>query len=113
MASIFRGPVRKFRARRASEGAARENSEILASSLSDIDKCQKFLVDLVLMRCAHAMGCAIVDLEGAVLNQLGRKQGRVREWDDLVVVPMQDQCRHVKFLEILGKIRLGNALIQK
>src|SRR5689334_18583495 len=29
------------------------------------------------MRGAQAMGCALVDLEGSVLHQLGRKQGRV------------------------------------
>lgn len=67
----------------------------------------------MLMRRAQAVRCTLVDLERRVLDDLGREQGRIGDWHDLIVVAMQDQSRHVKFLEILCEVRLGECFDAK
>jgi hypothetical protein len=46
-------------------------------------------------------------------NQLGRTDRGNGHWDDLVVVAVQNQSRHVDFLQIPGLIGLEDALMQK
>ena len=61
-------------------------------------------------RCV-AMPCgAPVDLERGSCHQLGRQQGRVGDRDDLVVVAVDDQRRHVDPLQVLGEVGLGERL---
>src|SRR2546426_5389216 len=77
------------------------------------EKVEQILVDLVLVCRAHAVRRAFVDVGHRVLEDLGREHGRGTDRHDLVVGAMKDQGGHVHFLEILGQIRLGNALMQK
>ena len=65
------------------------------------------------MRRAHAVRCALVDLEGRILDQLGGQHGRGADRHDLVIVAMQDQGRDVELLQVLGQIRLGKGLDAK
>ncbi len=84
-----------------------------ASSLPDrlrLEEREQILVDLVLEGRAHAVRRALVDLQRGALDDLGREQGRGADRHDLVVVAVQDQGRHVEFLEILGQVRLGKRL---
>ena len=71
---------------------------------SPLDEAEQVFVHPVLQRGAHAVRGALVDLEDRILDQLRGQQGRGADGDDLVVVPMQDQRRHVERLEILGEI---------
>src|ERR1700674_2088327 len=63
---------------------------------------EQLLVDQVLVSRAHAVPRARNDLQFGALDDLGREQRRVGDRHYLVVVAMQDQRRHVDFLEILG-----------
>ena len=64
--------------------------------VSRLDEREQILVDLVLVRRAHAVRRALVDLQRRVLDDLGREQGRGADRHDLVVVAVQDQRRHVE-----------------
>src|SRR6266436_3272186 len=85
----------------------------IASSVSGLEESQEILVDPVLERGAHAVRCALVNFERGVLDEFGRKQGRVTDWDDLVVVSMKNQRRHVESLQIFGEIGFGKRLDAK
>src|SRR5262245_11697656 len=47
-----------------------------------------------------------VDLQSALPEELRRERRRVRDRDDLVVVAMHDERRHVDDLQVFGKVRL-------
>src|SRR5260370_2673903 len=51
----------------------------------------------------------IVDLLGS-LDELGRLLGRVLHRNDLIVLSVHDQSRHVELLEVRGKIGLRESL---
>jgi len=53
---------------------------------------------------------ALVDLERRVLHEFGLERGRVGVGHDLIIIPRQDQGRHVEFLQVLGLIRFGKRL---
>src|SRR6266852_3793171 len=78
-----------------------------AASVSGLEECQEIRADLLLERRAQAVRCALVNFKRGVLDEFGRKQGRVADWDDLVVVSMENQCRHVESLQIFGEIGFG------
>src|SRR5262245_5197366 len=62
------------------------------------------------MRGGEAVRCAgVVDLLGT-LDELGRLPGRVLDRDDLVILTVQHERRHVEFLEVRGEIGLGERL---
>src|SRR5438094_2064581 len=46
------------------------------------DEGQEILVDPIFERRAHAVRCALVNLERGILDQLGRKQRRVGDGND-------------------------------
>src|SRR2546430_13250502 len=56
------------------------------------------------------MRSTFVDFKTHVFDQPGRKYGRWSDWDDLVVVAVDDERRHIDFLQILRKIRFGEQL---
>src|SRR6266699_914906 len=84
-----------------------------AVSDSGFDESQEILVDLILQRRAHAVRRALVNFERGILDQLGRKQSRVGDGHDLIVVSMKDQCRYVEPFQILGQIGFGKRLDAK
>src|SRR5260370_16561576 len=56
------------------------------------------------------MRSPVVNLEGGALDDFGRKRRRGDNRDDLIVIAVKDQGRHVELLEILGKIGLREGL---
>ena len=67
---------------------------------------QQVGVDLILMRGREAVRRArIVDFLRA-FYELGRFPRRVLDWNDLVVLTVQDQGRDIELLEVLGEIGL-------
>ncbi len=75
-----------------------------------LDEREQVLVDLVLVRRAHAVRRALVDLQRRALDDLGREQRRGADRHDLIVVAVQDQRRHVELLQVLGEVGLGKRL---
>src|SRR5713101_7071032 len=84
-----------------------------AASVSGLEEGQEIRADLLLERRAHAVRRALVNFERGVLDEFGRKPGRVADWDDLVVVSMKNQRRHVESLQIFGEIGFGKRLDAK
>ena len=72
------------------------------------------------MGAYEAVGCARVDLQGRVLDDVLGQEGRVGDRHDLVIVAVEDQCRDVELLEVFRHVRLwlrdfsrlANAIIQ-
>src|ERR1700720_2136571 len=92
--------------RRRNAGAFKQ----LAARYLRLRERKKVGIDLVLLRRAHTVWRALVDLQLRVLDQLDGQQGGVTDRHDLVVVAVQDERRHVHLLEVLGEIRLGERL---
>src|SRR5882762_10080543 len=78
--------------------------------LSSLNEGEQILVHLVLVRRASAVRGALLHFEHRPLNDLGRKQRRVRDRNDLIVVAMHHQGRHVELLEVLREVRLREGL---
>src|SRR5438094_9203774 len=74
------------------------------------DECQEVGVDPVLVGRAQAVRRALVDLETCVLDQLGGTQGGGPDRDDLIVIAVDDEGRHVELPEIPGEVGLGEGL---
>src|SRR5215212_10354260 len=77
---------------------------------SGLDVREKIRIDDLGMSGAHPMRKPFVDLKRTVPNELGRKQRRVRDWDNLVIVSMHDQHRHVDLREVLAEVGFGKGL---
>ena len=58
----------------------------------------------------HAVRKALVGLQRAVLQQLGRQRPGVGVGHDLIVVAVHHQHRHVDLLEVLGEVGLRERL---
>ena len=71
---------------------------------------QQVGIEPPLVRAHEAVGRSWIDLQGRVLDDLRGEEGRVTNRHDLVVVAVEDERRHVEFLEIRGEIRLGKRL---
>ena len=76
------------------------------------EKGEQVGIDLVFVCVGEAVRPARVDLQGRVPDEFGRSVGRSADRHDLVVVAMDDEGGHVKPQQILGEVRLGNALMQ-
>ncbi len=67
-------------------------------------------VDLVLMCGGDAVRRAgIVDVLGA-LDQPGGLDGGILDRNDLVILPVQDERRHVELLQVFGEVGLRECL---
>src|SRR5882724_6183397 len=75
-----------------------------------LDESEQILVDLILHGRGYAVGCTRVDLEPSVLDLLRGQHGGGPDRDDLIIVAVQDQGRHVELLEVLGVVGLGEHL---
>jgi len=71
---------------------------------------QQVGIELVFVRFREAVGCARVDLQSRVLDELRCAVSRGTDRHNLVVVPVNNERRHIELLEIFGEIRLGERL---
>src|SRR5205085_8191271 len=105
---IFSIEFLKYRRKRS------ENPPLpFSSAASALDKSQEILVNLLLMGRAHPVGGALVNLEGGILDQLGRPDCGYPNRDDLVIIAVQNQSRHLDFFQILSLVRFGKRLDAK
>ena len=58
----------------------------------------------------HPCGRPRIVLQRAVLQQLHRERRRIRIWNDLVVLTVDQQDRHVDPRQVLGEVRLREGL---
>jgi hypothetical protein len=65
------------------------------------EEVQQVGVEPVLVRVGQTVGSAFIDLQGSGLEEL-RQIIRGDDRHDLVVVAVDDQCRNVELLQILG-----------
>src|SRR5215469_12986142 len=73
-----------------------------------LEKVKQIRIYLVFIRGAHAVGRAAVDLQHSALHQPNRQSRGIVDGHDLIVVPMQDQCRHIDLPEVVGLVRFRN-----
>src|SRR6059058_2339629 len=71
-----------------------------------LDEGEKVGIDHVGMRRAHAMRELLVDLQGALPEELRGEQRGIGDRDNLVVVAVHDEGRHVDDLQVLGEVGL-------
>jgi hypothetical protein len=80
-----------------------------------LDECQKVRVYLGKFSRTHAVRCSRVDLKRSILDNLHGLSTGVIEWHDLVVVPLQNQRRHIDLFKV-GRVvdfrELLDALIE-
>src|SRR5204863_3547498 len=69
-----------------------------------LDEGEKVGIDHVGVRRAHAMRELLVDLQGALPEELRGEQRGIGDRDDLVVVAVHDEGRHVDDFQILGEV---------
>src|SRR2546425_1952744 len=73
---------------------------------SALDEGEKVGIDHVGVRRAHAMRELLVDLQGTLLEEFRGEHRGISDRDDLVVVAMHDERRHVDDFQVLGKVGL-------
>jgi hypothetical protein len=86
----------------------RSGSGALSSAL---DEREQVGVDDVGVRRAHPVRQAGIDLELRALHELGRKEARGADGQDLVVVAVHHQGRHIDLLQLFGKSVSEKALM--
>src|SRR5688572_7623230 len=67
-------------------------------------------VELVLVRFNESVRSARVDQQLRALDELCRFERARANRHDLVVIAVDDECRHVELLEILREVRFGKRL---
>src|SRR5437763_9868226 len=82
----------------------------LRSDSSSLDEGQQVGIHDLSMRRAHAMREFLIDLERAILEQLGRERRRIGYRHDLVVVAVHDERRDGDDLQVIREIRLRESL---
>jgi hypothetical protein len=65
-----------------------------------LEECEKVGIDTIRFRGAQTVGCAGVNLERCVFDDLHGLTARVIQWHDLIVIALQNQRRNVNFFEI-------------
>src|SRR5262245_65084089 len=87
-----------FRAR-----AERRAPTALTACVSALYESEKVGIDHVGVRRAHAVREPFVDLQLALFEELDGQQRGIGDRDDLIVIAMHDERRHVDDLQILGE----------
>src|SRR5208282_2494343 len=80
---------------------------------SRLEEREQFRVDFVLEGCAHAVRSVRIYFQCGALDDLGGKHGGRADWDDLVIVAVENERWHIEFLEILRHISFGECLYAK
>ena len=75
-----------------------------------LDEGQDVFIHLLLRGRDQAMAFAGIDLEDRVWQELGSYGARVRHRNQLVGIAVNDEDRHINFLEVFGRIGLGKDL---
>jgi len=75
-----------------------------------LDECQQIRIHFVFPRRAQPMWRPGIHLEDCPRYQFRRKEGRVGYRHDLVVIPMDDQCRHIEPFQVFSQVGLGESL---
>src|ERR1700679_3039954 len=75
-----------------------------------LEKREQILVDDIGVGDGHAVREAGINLQRRVGDQLGRQRACVREWYDLVVVPVHDEGRDIDLLQVLGEVGFREGL---
>src|SRR5256714_13997150 len=71
---------------------------------SALDEGEKIGIDHVGVRRAHAVRELLVDLQGALPKELRGERRGIRDRDDLVIVAVHDEGRHVDDFQVLGEV---------
>src|ERR1700729_2186952 len=71
---------------------------------------EKIGIDLVCMRGRHPVRKALVDLQRAILQELGGKRAGVGKRHDLVVLAVHHQHRNGNLLKVFGEVGLRQGL---
>src|SRR5437879_4828147 len=87
--------------------APKSRGALLMCGCLSLDERQEVCVDGRGLGERHAVREALVSLERALPQKLGRQGPGVRIGHDLVVVAVADQHRHVDLLQVLGEVGLG------
>src|SRR5262249_50853000 len=74
------------------------------------DESQEIGVNDLGVRRTHAVRELLVDLQRALLEKLCGKRRRISDGDDLIVVAVHDQRRHVDDLQVFGEVGLREGL---
>src|SRR5262249_17718852 len=77
---------------------------------SALYESEKLGIDHVGVCRTHAVWEPLVDLESPLPQQFRGERRGISDRDDLVVVAMHDERRHVDLLQIFGKVRLREGL---
>src|SRR5438034_2028518 len=72
---------------------------------SALDEGEEVGIDHVGVRRAHAVRELLVDLQGALPKELRGERRGIRDRDDLVIVAVHDEGRHVDDFQVLGEVR--------
>jgi hypothetical protein len=75
--------------------------------MSSFDEGQQIWIDAFGVGREHTVREAGIELQGRVLEELDLQLGGTLVWNDLIVVPLHAQGRHVDALQVVGEIRLG------
>src|SRR5688572_7557947 len=97
-----------YRAQRASSPSRARRGGLLREERQDVG------VQLLLVLPRDAVRSAGVDLQLAVLDELDALDRGIRDRNDLVVVAMREEDRHVERLQVVGEVGLrerGDAVV--
>ena len=72
-----------------------------------LNERNEICVDLTLVSRTHAVRQSGINLQRRIFYQLGRKHGRIGDWDNLIVAAMQDERGDVELLEIFRHVGFG------
>jgi len=71
---------------------------------------QQFRIDHIFVRGAHSMRSPRYHCQLGPWDQLRREQRRVGDGNDLIVIAMQNEGRHLDLLEIFREVSFGKGL---
>src|ERR1700675_1640867 len=75
-----------------------------------LNKCQQVLVHPVLKRGWQSVWSSFVHFQNSAFYDLRRQHRRSHNRYDLIVAAVNNECRHIELLKILGQVRLGENL---
>src|SRR5688500_6523865 len=80
------------------------------SDASGLEKRQQVGVELILMRVCETVRSSRVHLERCILDEARRRTTARIDADNLIVIGMHDESRHIDLPEVVGEVGLGEGL---
>src|SRR5579859_1876809 len=71
---------------------------------------QQFLINLVFQRRTETMWRSRINFQRRALHDFRRKHCRSSDWHNLVVISMDDECRHVELSEVFSVVGFRECL---